>query len=93
MEEITSKKILTVEDDFRKSEAVTFNKIKETERTISNVSTTIEHIIRSYDEISNVSKDLLKSAINTETEFNNQNSYEIEQNQPPQGFNDARVAI
>jgi len=93
MEEITSKKILVVEDDFRKSEAVTFNKIRETERIISNVSTTIEHIIRSYDEITNVSKDLLKSATNTETEFNNQNSYEVEQNQPQQRVNDVRVAI
>jgi len=93
MEEITSKKLLTVEDDFRKAEVDTFNKIRETERTISNVSTTIEHIIRSYDEITNVSKDLLKSATFPETEFNNKNSYEFEQNQPQQEFNGTKVAI
>jgi len=93
MEEITSKKLLTVENDFTKSEADTFSKVRETERIISNVSATIKHIIRSYDEITNVSKDLLKSATSPETEFSNKNNYEFEQNQPEQKFEDAQVAV
>ncbi|MGH1568264.1 MAG: hypothetical protein ACRBBZ_03605 [Nitrosopumilus sp.] len=93
MEEITSKKLLTAENDFTKSEADTFTKIKETERIISNVSTTIKHIIRSYDEITNVSKDLLKSATSTDTEFSSKNNYEFEQNQTEQKFEDVKVAV
>jgi len=93
MEEITSKKLLTVENDFTKSEDDTFSKVRETERIISNVSATIKHIIRSYDEITNVSKDLLKSATSPETEFSSKNNYEFEQNQPEQKFEDAQVAV
>jgi len=93
MEEITSKKLLAAENDFTKSEADTFTKIKETERIISNVSATIKHIIRSYDEITNVSKDLLKSATSPDTEFSSKNNYEFEQNQPEQKFEDVKVAV
>jgi hypothetical protein len=93
MEEITSKKLLTVENDFTKSESDTFSKVRETERIISNVSTTIKHIIRSYDEITNVSKDLLKSATSPDTEFSSKNNYEFEQNQPEQKFEDVKVVI
>ena len=93
MEEITSKKLVTAENDFTKLEADAFSKIRETERIVSNVSATIEHIIRTYDEITNVSKDLLKSSTLPETEFNSKNNYEFEQNQPEQKFEDVKVAI
>lgn len=93
MEEITSKKLVTVENDFTKSEADAFSKMRETERIVSNVSATIEHIIRTYDEITNVSKDLLKSSTSPEAEFNSKNNYEFEQNQSEQKFEDVKVAI
>ena len=93
MEEITSKKLVTVENDFTKSEADAFSKIRETERIVSNVSATIEHIIRTYDEITNVSRDLLKSSTSPETEFNSKNNYEFEENQLEQKFEDVKVAI
>ncbi|NNL59518.1 MAG: hypothetical protein HKP31_08690 [Nitrosopumilus sp.] len=93
MEEMTSKKLLVVENDFIKIESDTFSKVRATERIISNVSATIKHIIKSYDEITNVSKDLLKSATSPDTEFSGNNNYEFEQNQPEQKFKDTRVAI
>ncbi|MFQ5476939.1 MAG: hypothetical protein ACE5DT_07920 [Nitrosopumilus sp.] len=93
MEEVTSKKLVTVENDFTKSKADTFSKVRETERIISNVSATIKHIIRTHDEITNVSKDLLKTATSPETEFSSKNNYELEQSQPEQKFEDAKVAV
>jgi chromosome segregation ATPase len=85
MQVITSKKARDIEIDFSKSEAYTLDKISETERIIANVSSTIEHIIRIHDEITLASKDLLKSAISTTIEF--------EQNQPYQEVNDTKVTI
>jgi len=93
MQVITSKKAHDIEIDFNKSEAYTLDKISETERIIANVSSTIEHIIRVYDEITLASKDLLKSAISTKIEFEEENNYEFEQNQPNQEVNDVKVAI
>lgn len=93
IEVIVSKKVDDIEMDFSKLEAYTLDKISETEGIIANVSITIEHIIRSYDEITNVSKDLLKSAIAKKTEFEEKSNYEFEQNQPYQKVNNAKVAI
>ena len=95
MEEITSKKVQDVEMDFNKLESHTIDKINETERTIANVSITIERIIRSYDEISIISKELLKSATSTpaKIELEEEGMHEVEQNQPYQEIRDTKVAI
>ena len=71
IEEIVLKKIQDAEEDYSKSEAQTMQKASEADRIISNVSMTIEHIIKSYDEITAVSKELLKSSTNTRLEFEN----------------------
>ena len=68
-EERATKKLIEIQSDINKSEAYTIDKISESERIIENVATTINHILKSYDEISFVSKDLLKSAITTKIEF------------------------
>jgi hypothetical protein len=95
MEEITSKKVQDIEIDFNKLESHTFDKINETEKTIANVSITIEHIIKSYDEIAAVSKELLKSAIATpaKIELGKEEIHKVEQSQPYQEFRDVKVAI
>ena len=90
IEGITSKKLYEVETEVDKLEAHTLDKIRETERMIVNVSTTIEHIIKSYDEIAVVSKDLLKSATSVSVQFGETKDQGIEQNQ---GIIDAKVAI
>ena len=95
IEAIASKKVQDIETDFNKLESDTFDKVNETERTIANVSITIEHIIKSYDEMAVVSKELLKSAIATPTkiEFVEEETQKIEQSQPYQEFRDIKVAI
>lgn len=89
METIIIKKLQEAELDYNKTEAYTTDKINETERSIANVATTIEHIIKSYDEITVVSKDLLKSAISTKTGFE-KNDLEFGQNQES---NDIKIPI
>ena len=95
MEEITSKKVQDIEMDFNKLESYTIDKINETERTIANVSITIDHIIKSYDEMEVVSKELLKSATSTpaKIELEEEGMHETEQNQPYQEIRDVKVAI
>jgi chromosome segregation ATPase len=93
IETITSKKLNDVEMDFNKLEAHTSDKISETERLVTNVSTTIEHIVKSYDEITTVSRDLLKSAISTKIEFEKEDNYMFGQTPQHQEFNDSKVAI
>jgi len=95
MEEITYKKVQDIEMDFNKLESHTINKTNETERTIANVSITIEHIIKSYDEMAIVSKELLKSATSTpvKIELEKEGINEVEQNQPYQEIRDIKVAI
>jgi hypothetical protein len=92
MEEITSKKVHDIETDFNKLESETFAKINETERMIANVSITIEHIIKSYDEMAIVSKELLKSATSTPIKMESEHE-EVGQNQPYQELRDVKVAI
>ena len=82
LESITSKKLYDAESDFNKSESNTIDEINYTERMIVNVSTTIDHIVKSYNEIGIVSKDLLKSAISIKREFqetDSQNQLQEEQ--------------
>ena len=93
IELITSKKLHDIEIDFSNLEAYTLDKISETERIIANVSITVEHIMRSYDEITIASKNLLKSATSTKVEFEGKSNYEFEQNQSYQESNDVKVAI
>ncbi len=90
METISSKKLQDMEIDFNKSQSYTFDKIQEIERIVANVSITIEHIIKSYDEITVISKDLLKSATVTQLEVEKTLNQEFEQNVPHQEF---KVAI
>ncbi len=81
LESITSKKLYDAESDFNKSESNTIDEINDTERMILNVSTTIDHIVKSYNEIGIVSKDLLKSAISIKREFQETDSQNTSQNQ------------
>ena len=88
IEVATSKKVQDIEIEFNKLESDTFDKVNETERTIANVSITIEHIIKSYDEMAIVSKELLRSAISTPDKNrigeDEEEMHKVEQNQPYQ---------
>jgi hypothetical protein len=79
--------------DFNKLETYAVDRINETEMMITNVSTTIEQVIKSYNEITTVAKELLKSAVATKIELKEENNYKIEQNQPYQEFKNAKIAI
>jgi chromosome segregation ATPase len=89
MEMIISEKVNNAEMNFNESETHTNNKIREAELTITNVITTIEQIIKSYDEIMAVSKDLLKSATGIGIEFKG----DFDEKQFNQEFNDVKVTI
>ncbi|MDH3779990.1 MAG: hypothetical protein OES15_03935 [Nitrosopumilus sp.] len=93
IEEITSKKLQNIQMDFNKLETYAVDRINETEMMITNVSTTIEQVIKSYNEITTVAKELLKSAVATKIELKEDNNYKIEQNQPYQEFKNAKIAI
>ena len=80
-EEIVSKKLIDIQIEINKSEAYTIDKISESERIIANVATTIDHIIKSYEEISFVSKDLLNSAITTKIDFEESSTNQANQYQ------------
>ena len=79
IEEITFKKLEDVEKDFNRLKIRTLNKISETEKIISDVSTATQQIIKSYDEITNISKELFKSATSTSTELKENRNYELEE--------------
>lgn len=89
IESLMSKKVQEIEMDYNKLEGETFNETREVEVFMSNVSDTIQHIIRSYDEIIYASKDLLKSAISMNTKFVDQN-HAREQNQQ---YDEVKMAI
>ena len=91
IEGITLKKLEDVETDFNESKLYALNKISETETMLTNVSIATEQIVKSYDEITTVSKELLKSATNTTVELKEAKNYELEQNQ--QNFTDSKVSI
>ena len=93
IETMASNKLNSIEIDFHKLEEQIVDKIKETEREISNIGTTIEHIVKSHNEITSVSKELLKSAIPTKIGFGKEDNYKVEQGQLSQGFNDNKIAI
>ena len=93
IEEITSKKLQSIQMDFNKLETYTIDRINETEMMITNVSTTIEQVIKSYNEITTVAKELLKSAVATKIELKEKNNYKMEQNQPYQEFKNVKIAI
>ncbi len=82
IEEITSKKLEIATSDFNRLKIYTLNSISETEKIIDNVSTATQHIIKSYDEITTVSKELFKSATNTRMELKEGGNYELENIQP-----------
>ena len=79
IEEITSKKLEDVEKDFNILKIRTLNKMSETEKIISDVSTATQHVIKSYDEITNISKELFKSATSTSTKLKEGGNYELEE--------------
>lgn len=62
-ESIILQKLQQIEIDYDKLEIETLNETREVEAIMSNLSTTVQHIMRTYDEIVDASKDLLKSAI------------------------------
>ena len=49
--------------------------------------------MKSYDEMTVVSKDLLKSALLIKTEFEEEGRNEFEENQPHRELNDVKIAI
>ena len=77
IEEITVKKLEDVKREFNKLKVHTLNKISETEKSIADVSTITQQVIRSYDEVANISKELFKSAINTPDVLKEKGNYEI----------------
>ena len=82
IEEITFKKLETVEKNFNRLKTHTSNKISETEKMISNVSTATQRIIKSYDEITTVSKELFRSATSAPTGLKEGERYEFGEIQP-----------
>jgi len=73
IEDIVFKKVQEIEISYNELEREILNETKEVEEITANVSNTIEHIIRSYDEIISATKDLLKSAISTNIKSEEQN--------------------
>ena len=82
IEEITLKKLEDVKNDFNRLKIYTLNKINETEKITSNVSIATQDIIKSYDEITVVSKELFRSATNTRMELKEGGNYGLEEIQP-----------
>jgi len=93
IEEITSKKLQSIQMDFNKLETYAIDRINEAEMMITNVSTTIEQVIKSYNEITNVAKELLKSAVATKIRLEEKNNYKMKQNQSNQEFENVKIAI
>ena len=91
MESIISKKLQESEIDYSKLESEMLNETSEVEVIISNVSNTIQHIVRSYNEITDASKDLLKTAISSNAKSEEQHS--TEKNQSDNEVNYIKVAI
>jgi chromosome segregation ATPase len=81
IEEITAKKLESIEIDFNRLKKYTLNRISETEKIIHQVDTATQHIIKSYDEITTVSKDLFKSATSTHIELKEGGNYDLEEMQ------------
>ncbi len=79
MEERTFRKLEENRKDFNRLKIYTLSKITETEKAISNVSMATEQIIKSYDEITAVSKELFKSATSIRTELKESGNYELEE--------------
>ena len=77
IEEITLKKLEGVENDFNTLKLHTLNKINETEKSIRDVSTITQQVIRSYDEVANISKEMFNSATNAPGELRKSGNYEI----------------
>jgi len=92
MESTISKKVQEIEIDHNKLENETINEAREVEVIISNVSSTIQHIIRSYDEVIDASIGLLKSATSTNTIYEKQDNHS-EQNQQHEETSHIKVAI
>ena len=89
MESIISRKLYDTESEYAKAEENTLNEVEETERMISNVTTTIEHIMTSYNEIGVVSKDLLKEATNTKE--SQEQTYQTKENHTQQELSNTRI--
>ena len=68
LESLTENKLQDAESEFNKLEASTLDRISESDRIMFNVTNTITHIAKSYDEMTSASKDLLKSAIQIRAE-------------------------
>ena len=77
IEEITFKKLEDVKMEFNKLKIYTLNKISETEKSIADVSTITQQVVRSYDEVANISKELFKSATNRSVGLKENGNYEI----------------
>jgi hypothetical protein len=88
IEEITFKKLETVKNDFSRLKIYTLNKTSETEKTIANVSIATQQIIKSYNEITAVSKELFKSATSTHAELKEGGNYELEEIQIHRNISD-----
>lgn len=87
-ESIISEKLQEIEIDYDKLEIETRNETREVESIMSNVSITIQHIMRTYDEIIDASKDLLKSAVSAN--IISEEQHISEQNQ---AYDDIKMAV
>ena len=91
MEMITNRKLQEFENECNRLESRTRDRIQETEITISNVTSTIAHIMKTYDQVTTVSKDLLKMATSIKTEFTEQEDYETYQETSQQQMEEASI--
>jgi chromosome segregation ATPase len=92
METLALRKLQDMEMDLNKSESYTIDKTNEADRIVSNVSITIDHIVKSYDEMTNVSRDLLKSS--TSAHIEHEENFNLETENPPnQEFEESKVSM
>ena len=89
IETMISEKLDNIENDYNKLEEYTENKTRETKTIISNITATIEQIIKSHDEMTAISKNLLKSTTSTKNEVDERNHNKLEQYEAE----DTRIAI
>ena len=89
IEAIAVKKFQDTENEIRLAELETIDRTNEANRITTNVSMTVEHIIKSYKDIMEVSKDLLKTATQIEYAETNLEERTTQYNELTQPLNNA----
>ena len=76
---LTVTKFQDAQIDLNQSESQVSDKENEANRIISNVSMTISHIVKSYDEVTNAAIDLLKSSTTYEQDLHEYEQHNVRQ--------------